>query len=202
MASISATLKSGARDAGPRIVAREPKHLYVPQSPRAKEGFEESQTDLVKEMFHEMGERGGGGTRAGWGLRAVDLFDGERAGSSCVGWSACLPVAGSPCSLCALCFAGPRYWQRSSARLSPPNLPAAPLLLPGLVGLPPHVSYRWPPPPAPRAGDIGLKPVTVYHNLAPAELYEHALKYEPSTHITSTGAIATLSGAKTGRSPK
>lgn len=104
-ASISATLKSAAREAGPRIVTREPKHLYVPQSPRAREGFEEGQTELVKEMFHEM-------------------------------------------------------------------------------------------------GDIGLKPVIVYHNLAPAELYEHALKYEPSTHITSTGALATLSGAKTGRSPK
>eukprot|EP00887_Chlorella_sp_A99_P003914 scaffold11.g3914.t1 len=53
-----------------------------------------------------------------------------------------------------------------------------------------------------KKGDIGLKPVIVYHNLAPAELYEHALKYEPSTHITATGALATLSGAKTGRSPK
>lgn len=35
-----------------------------------------------------------------------------------------------------------------------------------------------------------------------AELYEHALKHEPSTHIVSSGALATLSGAKTGRSPK
>jgi hypothetical protein len=34
------------------------------------------------------------------------------------------------------------------------------------------------------------------------ELYEHALKYEPSTHIVASGALATLSGAKTGRSPK
>ena len=34
------------------------------------------------------------------------------------------------------------------------------------------------------------------------ELYEHALKYEPSTHIVGSGALATLSGAKTGRSPK
>jgi len=51
-------------------------------------------------------------------------------------------------------------------------------------------------------GDIGLKPVTVFHNLSVAELYEHALKYEPSSHITATGALATLSGAKTGRSPK
>ena len=42
----------------------------------------------------------------------------------------------------------------------------------------------------------------VYHNLAVAEYYEHALKYEPSTHIVSTGALATLSGAKTGRSPR
>jgi len=35
-----------------------------------------------------------------------------------------------------------------------------------------------------------------------AELYEHALRYERSTHIVSSGALATLSGAKTGRSPK
>ena len=51
-------------------------------------------------------------------------------------------------------------------------------------------------------GDVGLKPVHVYHNLTTAELYEHALKYEKSSHITSTGALATLSGAKTGRSPR
>ena len=57
-------------------------------------------------------------------------------------------------------------------------------------------------PPLPRAGDIGLKPVIVYHNLSVPELYEHALKYEPSTHIVHAGALATLSGAKTGRSPK
>lgn len=42
--------------------------------------------------------------------------------------------------------------------------------------------------------DIGLRPVTVYHNLSPGELYEHALKYEPGTHIVSTGALATMSG--------
>lgn len=29
-----------------------------------------------------------------------------------------------------------------------------------------------------------------------------ALQYDRGTHITSTGALATLSGAKTGRSPK
>jgi len=50
--------------------------------------------------------------------------------------------------------------------------------------------------------ECGLKPQAVYRNLAPAELYEMALKYEPGTHITSTGALSTLSGEKTGRSPK
>ena len=40
------------------------------------------------------------------------------------------------------------------------------------------------------------------HLCSVPELYEHALKYEPSTHIVGAGALATLSGAKTGRSPK
>ncbi len=35
-----------------------------------------------------------------------------------------------------------------------------------------------------------------------AELYEQAIKFEKGSYITSTGALATLSGAKTGRSPK
>lgn len=35
-----------------------------------------------------------------------------------------------------------------------------------------------------------------------AELYEQAIKYEKGSFVTSTGALATLSGAKTGRSPK
>lgn len=50
--------------------------------------------------------------------------------------------------------------------------------------------------------DSGLKPTVVYHNLTPAELYEKALQHEPGTSITSAGALATLSGAKTGRSPR
>ncbi|KAI3429628.1 hypothetical protein D9Q98_005714 [Chlorella vulgaris] len=104
-ASLSETLKSKSREAGPRVVVREPKHLYMPQSPRSRAAAEAEQTDLIKEMFHEM-------------------------------------------------------------------------------------------------GDIGLKPVVVYHNLSVPELYEHALKYEPSSHIVASGALATLSGAKTGRSPK
>lgn len=33
-------------------------------------------------------------------------------------------------------------------------------------------------------------------------LYEEALKYEEGTAITSTGALVTKSGAKTGRSPR
>lgn len=35
-----------------------------------------------------------------------------------------------------------------------------------------------------------------------AELYEQAIKYEKGSFITETGALATLSGAKTGRSPR
>lgn len=35
-----------------------------------------------------------------------------------------------------------------------------------------------------------------------AELYEQAIKYEKGSFIASSGALATLSGAKTGRSPR
>ncbi|KAJ0854258.1 putative carboxy-lyase [Helianthus annuus] len=52
------------------------------------------------------------------------------------------------------------------------------------------------------ASDSSLKSTHVLHNLSPAELYEQAIKYEQGSFITSTGALATLSGAKTGRSPK
>ena len=50
--------------------------------------------------------------------------------------------------------------------------------------------------------DAGLQPTCVYHNLPPAELYEKALLHEKGTRIVSSGALATLSGAKTGRSPR
>lgn len=50
--------------------------------------------------------------------------------------------------------------------------------------------------------DAGLKPMVVFHNLSPAELYEKAMQYEPSTHIVAQGALATVTGAKTGRSPR
>eukprot|EP00246_Nothoceros_aenigmaticus_P002378 TRINITY_DN13247_c0_g1_i1.p1 TRINITY_DN13247_c0_g1~~TRINITY_DN13247_c0_g1_i1.p1 ORF type:complete len:655 (+),score=106.13 TRINITY_DN13247_c0_g1_i1:605-2569(+) len=54
----------------------------------------------------------------------------------------------------------------------------------------------------PNISDSALKFTHVLYNLSPAELYEQAIKYEKGSYITSTGALATLSGAKTGRSPK
>ena len=42
----------------------------------------------------------------------------------------------------------------------------------------------------------------IFRNAHPALLYEEALKYEEGTAITSSGALATSSGSKTGRSPK
>uniref|UniRef100_A0A7S2QT75 phosphoenolpyruvate carboxykinase (ATP) n=1 Tax=Chlamydomonas chlamydogama TaxID=225041 RepID=A0A7S2QT75_9CHLO len=48
----------------------------------------------------------------------------------------------------------------------------------------------------------GLKPKSVWRNLSPSKLYEMALQHEPGTCITSSGALATTSGSKTGRSPK
>ncbi|KDD73382.1 phosphoenolpyruvate carboxykinase, partial [Helicosporidium sp. ATCC 50920] len=50
--------------------------------------------------------------------------------------------------------------------------------------------------------DCGLRELPVYHNLTPSELYEKALMYEPGSHVLASGALAALSGAKTGRSPK
>ncbi|CAH1437356.1 unnamed protein product [Lactuca virosa] len=52
------------------------------------------------------------------------------------------------------------------------------------------------------ASDSSLKFTHVLYNLSPAELYEQAIHYEKGSFITSSGALATLSGAKTGRSPK
>ncbi|MCO5612598.1 hypothetical protein L7F22_066866 [Adiantum nelumboides] len=50
--------------------------------------------------------------------------------------------------------------------------------------------------------DSALKFTHVLYDLSPAELYEQAIKYEKGSFITSTSALATLSGAKTGRSPR
>ena len=49
--------------------------------------------------------------------------------------------------------------------------------------------------------DHGIQADSVYRNIAPAELYEHAVIRDESV-ITSSGAIATYSGEKTGRSPR
>jgi len=50
--------------------------------------------------------------------------------------------------------------------------------------------------------EAGLKPKVVHHNLSVCELYEMALRWEPGTHVVNSGALATVSGEKTGRSPK
>lgn len=50
--------------------------------------------------------------------------------------------------------------------------------------------------------DSALKFTHILYNLSPAELYEQAIKYEHGSFIASSGALATLSGAKTGRSPR
>ncbi|MEN0063412.1 MAG: phosphoenolpyruvate carboxykinase (ATP) [Myxococcota bacterium] len=41
----------------------------------------------------------------------------------------------------------------------------------------------------------------IIRNASPAVLYEHGLRHEPGTQISSAGALVALSGEKTGRSP-
>jgi phosphoenolpyruvate carboxykinase (ATP) len=48
----------------------------------------------------------------------------------------------------------------------------------------------------------GITVGRVLRNTSPALLYEEALRNEPGTAVSSTGALIALSGAKTGRSPK
>jgi ATP-dependent phosphoenolpyruvate carboxykinase len=50
--------------------------------------------------------------------------------------------------------------------------------------------------------DTGLDASRILRNASVPRLYEDALRYEQGTAITSTGALVTMSGAKTGRSPK
>eukprot|EP00475_Leptophrys_vorax_P024791 TRINITY_DN3432_c0_g1_i1.p1 TRINITY_DN3432_c0_g1~~TRINITY_DN3432_c0_g1_i1.p1 ORF type:complete len:629 (+),score=16.01 TRINITY_DN3432_c0_g1_i1:316-2202(+) len=57
-------------------------------------------------------------------------------------------------------------------------------------------------PSQPCISDSSLKLTHVLYNLSPSELYEQAIKHEKGSYVTSSGALATLSGAKTGRSPK
>ena len=42
----------------------------------------------------------------------------------------------------------------------------------------------------------------IRRNLATSTLYEEAIRHEPGTAISDTGALIALSGEKTGRSPK
>lgn len=67
---------------------------------------------------------------------------------------------------------------------------------------PPKHVHHHPVTPTISVSDSALKFTHVLYNLSPAELYEQAIKYEKGSFITSTGALATLSGAKTGRSPR
>jgi len=50
--------------------------------------------------------------------------------------------------------------------------------------------------------EADLKPRKVFRNLSVPELYEMAIKLEPETRLSSTGALCVRSGDKTGRSPK
>lgn len=49
--------------------------------------------------------------------------------------------------------------------------------------------------------EYGINVKEIYHNENPAVLYEQALSNEAQSFITSSGALAVSSGAKTGRSP-
>src|SRR5476649_855548 len=48
----------------------------------------------------------------------------------------------------------------------------------------------------------GITVETVHRNLSPAQLYEHAIRYEPGSSIADSGALVAYSGARTGRSPR
>jgi len=52
------------------------------------------------------------------------------------------------------------------------------------------------------AQETGFEKNRLFRNASVAMLYEDALRYEEGTVITADGALATFSGAKTGRSPK
>ncbi|KAF9896917.1 Protein kinase C-like 1, partial [Lobosporangium transversale] len=49
---------------------------------------------------------------------------------------------------------------------------------------------------------IDYSHVHLIRNASVARLYEDALRYEAGTYVSSTGALVTSSGKKTGRSPK
>ena len=49
--------------------------------------------------------------------------------------------------------------------------------------------------------DHQIDVTTVQRNIAPAKLYEEALRHEQGSTISDQGALVVSSGAKTGRSP-
>ena len=49
---------------------------------------------------------------------------------------------------------------------------------------------------------LGITVKTVYRNLPPASLYEHAIRFDSRSRIAEGGAVVAYSGEKTGRSPK
>src|SRR5436190_12081557 len=50
--------------------------------------------------------------------------------------------------------------------------------------------------------DHGITVETVLRNVDPSQLYEEAIRFEPGTTISNTGALIAYSGDKTGRSPQ
>ena len=48
----------------------------------------------------------------------------------------------------------------------------------------------------------GLHVPTILRNADPSQLYEEAIRYEPGTRISNSGALIAYSGEKTGRSPQ
>ncbi len=51
-------------------------------------------------------------------------------------------------------------------------------------------------------GPYGINVPSVYRNPDPAFMYEEAIRFDPGSVITNTGALVAYSGEKTGRSPK
>jgi phosphoenolpyruvate carboxykinase (ATP) len=49
--------------------------------------------------------------------------------------------------------------------------------------------------------EYGIHAKDVLRNTAPAQLYEEALRYDPTAAVTASGALTVRSGEKTGRSP-
>jgi phosphoenolpyruvate carboxykinase (ATP) len=49
---------------------------------------------------------------------------------------------------------------------------------------------------------VGITVEEIHRNLSPSVLYEEAIRHEPGTTISDTGALIAYSGKKTGRSPK